>query len=149
MVEDKIQNIMGQNQYSAGRARLIQKTPAEILREGVKKSTQITDEQTVDMLVDKAMKGDSYLKNGTYDVFLFGIAESLESIRCGTSSVNEYFTWIKDAQHIMDHMTDGMVTESDLLEKKAFIDNSKQRENDLLTCLALYERRIEDRKSVV
>jgi len=115
------------------------KSPKEIIAEGVRKSSGISDEATVNMLSDKALKGEHYVKDGNYDVFLFGIAESLENIRCETSPQNEYFSWIDDSKMIMDHLTDGDISESDLRERDLFIDDSWQRETEILTCLSLYE----------
>ena len=116
------------------------KSPKEIIATGVRKSTGISDENTVDMLSDKALKGEHYVKEDNYDVFLFGIAESLENIRCETSPQNEYFSWIDDSKAIMDHLTDGNISENDLKEREIFVDDSWQRETEILTCSGLYER---------
>ena len=114
--------------------------PRAIIAKGVELSTRITDKAKVAELTDKALQGESVAKNGNYDVFLFGIAESLEKIKCETSSINEYFGWMDEAQHIMDNMTDGFVSPEDLAEKNDFIANSWQREAEILICLGLYER---------
>ena len=116
------------------------KKPREILAEGIRNSTQITDEKTVNMLTDKAMHAESVGKNKAYDEFLFNIAESLEGVRCETTSQNEYFNWIDESEQIMKHMTDGKISDYDLHERNAFISMSWQRESELLTCLALYEQ---------
>lgn len=116
------------------------KSPKEIIAKGVRESTAINDDNTVNMLTDKAVRAVPYIKEKDYDVFLFGIAESLESIRCETTSQNEYFTWIDDSVKIMDHLTDGEITEEDDKERDNFIDESWQREAEILTCLGLYER---------
>ena len=114
--------------------------PREILAEGIKSSTQITDEKTVGLLTDKAMQAESVGKNKTYDDFLFNIAESLECVRCETTSQNEYFNWIDESEQIIKHMTDGNISKQDLSERNNFISMSWQRESELLTCLALYEQ---------
>ncbi|MBQ8465383.1 MAG: hypothetical protein IJ545_05180 [Alphaproteobacteria bacterium] len=117
-----------------------QPEPRSLIAKGVELSTSITDKSKVAELTDKALRGEKVAQNGNYDVFLFGIAESLEKIKCETSSINEYFGWIDETQQIMDHMTDGCVTPEDLAEKKEFIANSWQREAEILICLGLYER---------
>lgn len=116
------------------------RAPKDIIAEGVRMSTSIKDEKTVDTLADKAMRAEAYVKENNYDVFLFGIAEALENVRCETSSMHEYFTWIDDAKKIMDHMTDGNVSEKDWSERQFFIEDSWQREAEILTCLGLYEK---------
>lgn len=118
----------------------MRRSPKEIIAEGLKLSTKITDEKVVNALVDKVMKSESYGRSSSHDDFLFGIAESLESIRCETTSKNEYFSWIDGAQRIISHMTDGCITMEDLKEKHHFLDISWQREAEILTCLSLYER---------
>ena len=89
------------------------KSPKEIIAKGVRESTEINDDNTVNVLTEKAMRAEPYIKDKDYDVFLFGIAESLESIRCETTSQNEYFTWIDDSVKIMDHLTDGEITKEE------------------------------------
>lgn len=133
-------NITEQNRAHYLQEAPVVRSPRDIIAEGVRRSTKITDEKTVTALTEKALKGEPYGQQGNYDVFFFGIAESLENIRCETNSQNEYFTMIEDAQRIMDHMTDGFVSEEDLREKHHFIDDSYQREAEILTCLSLYER---------
>ena len=116
------------------------KSPRDLVADGITRSTNISDKKTVAELTDKAMHGEAYTKEGSYDTFLFNIAESLETTRSGTSSQNEYFSWISDAHKIMDHMRDGRVTLDDLHEKNDFINMSWQRESELLVCLGLYEK---------
>ena len=116
------------------------KAPRDLVADGITRSTNISDKKTVAELTDKAMRGEAYTKDGSYDTFLFNIAESLETTRSGTSSQNEYFSWISNAQKIMDHMRDGRVTLDDLREKDDFIDMSWQRESEILVCLGLYEK---------
>lgn len=118
----------------------MQKTPKEILSEGIRLSTHIEEPKALEKMVDGAFKGETYAQTGTYDEFLFGIAESLEKIRCETTPLNEYFGWIDEAEHIMNIMTDGEITLADLQERNHFIDISFQREAELLTCLSLYEK---------
>ena len=108
--------------------------PRKVIAQGVVLSTGIADKDKVTELTDRAIKGESAAKNGNYDIFLFGIAESLEKIKCETSSINEYFEWMDEAQHIMDNMTDGFVTPQDLAEKNHYIFRSK-------TCIfSIWER---------
>lgn len=116
------------------------KPPREMIADGVRKSTGISDDKTVAELTNRALKGENYVKNGDYDTFLFAIAQSLENTRCETTSENEYFTWIDEGEKIMKNMTDGFVKVSDLAEKEDFIKDSYQREAELLTCLGLYEK---------
>lgn len=116
------------------------KSPREIIAEGVRKSTQINDEKTITLLTEQALRADSGTKVKGYDSFLFNIAESLENIRCETSSQNEYFSWIDESNKILKQMNDGIVTDDELHERNHFISMSWQRETELLTCLALYEQ---------
>ena len=116
------------------------KSPRELIKEGVRKSTGITDEKAVDELSKRAIKAENVPQTTGYDSFFFGIAESLENIRCETSSQNEYFAWIDDAKKILDGMKDGCVTGEDIKEKEDFIEESWQREIELMTCLSLYEK---------
>lgn len=128
------------NEFNRAMAERNRKPPREIIAEGVRQSTKITDEKTVNQLTEKAVAGEAYTQNGNYDTFLFGIAESLENIRCETSSQNEYFSWIDDSRRLMERMTDGFVSEEDIKDKENFIKESWQREAELLTCLSLYEK---------
>ena len=117
-----------------------QQPPRKIIEEGISLSTGIQDKEKLKSLADKAMKAESVAQENDYDVFLFGIAESIDSIKSGTSSENEYFDWIEKAQHIMLQMSDGMVSPEDIASKNEFITKSYQRETELLVCLALYEK---------
>ena len=120
--------------------KMNRKSPKEIIAEGVRKSTQISDEKTIALLTEKALQAESGTKVKGYDSFLFNIAESLENIRCETSSQNEYFSWIDESNNILKRMNDGIVTDAELHERNHFISMSWQRETELLTCLALYEQ---------
>ena len=116
------------------------KSPREIIAVGIEKSTGISDTETVNRLADKVLADEIKEQEANHDVFLFSIAESLENIRCETTSENEYFSWIDGAKKIMEHLTDGYVSFKDIHEKDAFIKMSWQRETELLTCLGLYEK---------
>ncbi len=139
--EERRQNYLSRiGQINLTRVGEYQKSPQEILAEGVRLSTKITEPRTVEQLTEKAMNAEAYAKEGGHDVFLFGIAESLENTRCGTTSQNEYFGWIDEGKRIMRHMRDGFVSFQDLHERDDFIKMSWQREAELLVCLALYEK---------
>lgn len=128
------------NGFNRAMAERTRKPPRDIIAEGVRLSTKITDEKSVNQLAEKAVAGEQYAQEGSYDIFLFGIAESLEKIRCETSPLNEYFSWIDEAHRLMERMTDGHVSEDDIRDKDDFIKESWQREAELLTCLSLYEK---------
>ena len=144
MEEDILQGRVGNMQRFSGLKEGVvvmdNSSPRDIIAKGVKESTKITQPEKVKELTEKALKGESVAQNGNYDIFLFDIAESLERIKCETSSMNEYFGWIDKTQHIMNNMTDGFVSVQDINEKKEFIANSWQREAEILICLGLYER---------
>ncbi|MBR1605023.1 MAG: hypothetical protein IJ660_02815 [Alphaproteobacteria bacterium] len=126
--------------FNQAAMRRNQKSPKEIIEEGIEKSTGVSEKEILDQLAEKILQDSIKEKDASHDVFLFGIAESLESIRCETTSQNEYFSWIDDAKKIMDHMHDGFVSFQDIREKENFVKMSWQRETELLTCLALYEK---------
>ena len=117
-----------------------QQPPKKIIEEGISLSTGIQDKEKLMSLAEKAMRAEPVTQEKDYDTFLFGIAESIDSIKNGTSSENEYFEWIERAQRIMLQMSDGTVTQEDIDVKKEFITQSYQRETELLVCLALYEK---------
>ncbi len=114
--------------------------PKELIAEGVRKSTGVTDENTVNALTEKAVHAESYTKKDGYDTFLFGIAQSLEVNRSEVSPEFEYFSWIDQGKEILRNMTDGYVSAQDLTERNDFLKDSWQRESEMLTCLGLYER---------
>ena len=115
-------------------------SPDSIIARGIQLSTKITDKERVKDLTHKVLRGQSVAQKDNYDIFLFGIAESIEQTKSSTSSIKEYFSWIEEAQHIIRRMTDGFVTHEDIKEKNDFIEHSFQRETELLVCLALYEK---------
>ena len=80
--EERRQNYLSRiGQINLTRVGEYQKSPQEILAEGVRLSTKITEPRTVEQLTEKAMNAEAYAKEGGHDVFLFGIAESLENTR--------------------------------------------------------------------
>jgi hypothetical protein len=64
---------------------MMKRPPKKIIEEAVKKSTGITESRQVAELVDNVMKAESVARNGDYDVFLYGVAESIESINNGST----------------------------------------------------------------
>lgn len=135
--QNYIKRLQRFNQYMSERQR---PDPRELIAEGVRKSTGITDENTVNVLTEKAVRAESYTKKDGYDTFLFGIAQSLEINRSEVSPEYEYFTWIDRGKEILHDMTDGHVSAADLNERNDFLKDSWQRESEMLTCLGLYER---------
>ncbi|MDD4555773.1 MAG: hypothetical protein PHE89_00375 [Alphaproteobacteria bacterium] len=68
----------------------------------------------------------------------YRIAESIDIYNAGTSRKYEYHEYIDDASKIIRDMnTDGVIPD-ELTERNAFIDDTIQRENEILTCLGLY-----------
>lgn len=132
-----VQRISSFNQAAM---RKNQKSPKELIEEGIEKSTGISEKDIVNQLAEKVLSDEIKEKDASHDVFLFSIAESLESTRCETTSQNEYFTWIDDAKKIMDNLHDGHVSLQNILDKENFIKMSWQRETELLICLGLYEK---------
>ena len=118
----------------------MKRPPRKIIEEAVKKSTGITESKQVAELVDDVMKAESVARNGNHDVFLFSVAESIENINNGSTPINEYFDWIEQTKDIMVRMKDGHVSNKDLELKENFIENSFQRETEILVCLSLYEK---------
>lgn len=135
--QNYIKRLQRFNQFMSERQR---PDPRELIAEGVRKSTGITDENTVNVLTEKAVRAESYTKKDGYDTFLFGIAQSLEINRSEVSPEYEYFTWIDRGKEILHDMTDGHVSAADLNERNDFLKDSWQRESEMLTCLGLYER---------
>ncbi len=95
---------------------------------------------------------DSVIKIGHEDVYVdkfqneignslleFELAESIERINCGTTTQEEYFSWIEEGRNIIAHCNDGQYTKEDEKERNDFLDQSFQREIELMTCIALYE----------
>lgn len=119
---------------------MMKRPPKKIIEEAVKKSTGITESRQVAELVDNVMKAESVARNGDYDVFLYGVAESIENTNNGSTPINEYFDWIEQMKAIIRKMNDGHVSDSDIKLKEDFIENSFQRETEILVCLSLYEK---------
>jgi len=67
------------------------------------------------------------------------IADLIEQSSCETSSMNEYYRWVGATAEIIRHTSDGEVTESDIHERKKFLNMSYDREAEILLCLALYQ----------
>jgi len=65
-------------------------------------------------------------------------AQSMERLNSGTDSVEEYFSWLNETTTILKHMNDGYVTQQDAIEREAFLQNTDQREAELMVCLGLY-----------
>ena len=65
-------------------------------------------------------------------------AQSMERLNSGTDSVEEYFSWLNETTDILRHMNDGYVTQQDAIEREAFLQNTDQREAELMVCLGLY-----------
>ncbi len=95
---------------------------------------------------------DSVIKVGHEEVYVdkfqneignslleFELAESIERINCGTTTQEEYFSWIEEGRDIIAHCNDGQYTKEDEKERNDFLDQSFQREIELMTCIALYE----------
>lgn len=78
-------------------------------------------------------------KNIPVEDLQFRIANSIETLNCETSSVNEYFTWIDEGRHIIKDMNDGFVEPQELEHKHNFLGHLEQREAELMTCLGLYQ----------
>ncbi|MDR1694901.1 MAG: hypothetical protein LBR70_06925 [Lactobacillaceae bacterium] len=70
------------------------------------------------------------------------IAESIELINCGTSSREEYHDWINVGQDVIRDMNTDGVTPQELDTRNLFLADLNQREVELMTCLALYQRAI-------
>ncbi|MFV0627509.1 MAG: hypothetical protein ACK5N8_09230 [Alphaproteobacteria bacterium] len=69
----------------------------------------------------------------------YAIAESIDIYQAGTSRKYEYHEYISDATKIISDMNSNGVTPQELDSRNHFIDDTIQRENELLTCLALYK----------
>ena len=67
------------------------------------------------------------------------IADLIEKSDTETSSVNEFYRWVHVAIDIIQHVSDGVVTRDDAMERRMFISMSYNREAELLLCLALYQ----------
>ncbi|MGN0914081.1 MAG: hypothetical protein ACI4OW_04215 [Alphaproteobacteria bacterium] len=95
---------------------------------------------------------DSVIKIGHEEVYVdkfqneignslleFELAESIERINCGTTTQEEYFNWIEEGRDIIAHCNDGEYTKDDEKERNDFVEQSFQREIELMTCISLYE----------
>ncbi len=70
---------------------------------------------------------------------VFAYANSIETLNCETSSVEEFFRWLSETTTILKHMNDGYVTEEDAAERQSFLNFTDQREAELMVCLGLYQ----------
>ena len=67
------------------------------------------------------------------------LADMIEKNNCETSSMNEYYRWLKDTSDIIQHTTDNDITDEDLSERNEFLSTCNERETEILLCLSLYE----------
>ena len=68
----------------------------------------------------------------------FIIAQSLQLLYSETDPMQEYHEWITDCGVVMQHLTDGEVTEQDLDEKFGFLNFLEQREAELKAVMSIY-----------
>ncbi len=80
----------------------------------------------------RMLKADS--KDMTVD-----LVENIESINSGTNSNEEYFSWLDDTTDILKNMNDGFVSVEELDVRNKFLDDTNQREAELMLCLGLLE----------
>ena len=69
----------------------------------------------------------------------YRIAESLDIYNAGTSRKYEYHEYINDAAKIISDMNTNGVTVDELNTRNDFVSETLQRENEILTSLALYK----------
>lgn len=84
---------------------------------------------------EKVKVGDKEVK---IEDLQFKVAESIEVLNSETNSVQEYFSWFEDCAKIIRNMNDGYITDSDLMERNEWLDDSYTREAELMVCLGLY-----------
>ena len=111
--------------------------PKEIIATAVQQKTGIKDSAKVDIIAEKIIKGDI---GSNYDLSLFDIAEAIEGAKAGVANQKEHLNWISETKSIINNMNDGMITRADLEQRRQFLDRSRQRDTDMLVCLALYEK---------
>lgn len=66
-------------------------------------------------------------------------AISIENINSGTNSVEEYFSWLNSTTDILKNMNDGFVSKTDLDTRNKFLNDTEQREAELMLCLGLLD----------
>ena len=66
------------------------------------------------------------------------IAQSIENINSGTNSTEEYFSWLNQTSDILKNMNDGFVSTQDLETRNTFLENTDQREVELMLCLGMF-----------
>ncbi len=66
-------------------------------------------------------------------------ALSIEETNSGTNSVNEYFSWLNETTEILKKMNDGFVSTEDLTVRNKFLEETDQRESEMMLCLGLLE----------
>lgn len=69
----------------------------------------------------------------------FQRAHSLETLTSETSSSQEYFSWFEETDVIIKNINDGFASEDDIQAKNKWIDDSYDREAELMTVLGLYQ----------
>lgn len=126
-------------------------TPENIIRKAVeRKYPRLSYEESRKAVNDLVTKpADSKIKIGSEEIRIddlnIWVADSIEAINSGSSeygasSVGEYFGWIERGKKVIKDMNDGEITQDDLNEKHGLLNDFRQREVDLMTCVALYQR---------
>ncbi len=96
-------------------------------------------EKAKEILSQKVDNPNAAVSDKDIEDLAFSVAESLQAIDDELHPETEYMQWIDDSQKIIRHMTDHDITDDDIKEREAFLDNLDQRENDLKVYIALYQ----------